>query len=120
MSDEDEETRKRATTALDNLILWDISPITLTDAEKKYRTNFINIADARNVLPDGEINDARILSETAIANIPVLVTSDTGILDADQDALALAFNDSGLLAVRVLTAYRLWKTYFKPSTKKKR
>ncbi len=52
----------------------------------------------RKILPEGEVNDARILA-TAIAEIPMLVTSDAGILEADQIALSLAFEDACLRVV---------------------
>ena len=53
----------------------------------------------RRILPAGEVNDARILADTAIAHIPMIVTSDKGLLEADQIALSLAFEDAGLPVV---------------------
>ncbi len=90
---------ERASAALDSLREWRITPIILTDVERAYRKNFMAIMEDRRILPPNEINDVRILAETAIAEIAMLVTSDSGILDADQSALSLAFEDSGLRVV---------------------
>jgi hypothetical protein len=117
--DEDEETKARAALTLVSLVLWDVAPIHLTDVEKSHRTNFMNFVEDREVLPRGETNDARILAETAIANIPMLVTSDTDILDADPVELGRAFDDAGLLSVRVASPRALWRAYSKPAQKRK-
>ena len=93
------EQRERAGIALDHLILWGLTPIILTDVEKRYRKNFMGFVEDRRILPAGEVSDARILADTAIAQIPMLVTSDAGILHADQIALSLAFEDAGLPVV---------------------
>jgi hypothetical protein len=112
--DDDKTMRERATTALENLILWDISPVHLTDVEKKYRENFMNFVAERGVLPAGEVNDARILADTAISNIPLLVTSDAGILDADEKELDRAFDDAGLIRVKVARPKGLLKVFSRP------
>lgn len=41
-----------------------------------------------------EFHDAVLLGETALAGIPLLVTSDKHLLNADAEALALAFQDA--------------------------
>ncbi|MBI2925229.1 MAG: hypothetical protein HYY24_05940 [Verrucomicrobia bacterium] len=48
------------------------------------------------LVPEEEWNDGRILGETSLAAIPLLVTSDKHLLDIDEDALVLAFNDADL------------------------
>jgi len=111
---EDERKKVLATTALDSLILWDISPVHLTDVEKKYRDNFVNFVAERRVLPAGEINDARILADTAISNIPLLVTSDAGIIEADEKELDRAFDDAGLIRVKVARPKGLLKVFSRP------
>ena len=105
-----EEQRERSATALDHLVRWRITPIVLTDAEKRYRKNFMGFVEDRQILPKGEVNDARILADTAIAQIPMLVTSDRGILDADQIALSLAFEDAGLPVVHPVHPARLTRS----------
>lgn len=104
------EQRERAGTALDHLIEWGITPIILTDVQKRYRKNFMGFVEHRGILPKGEINDARILADTAIAEIPMLVTSDAGILEADQIALSLAFEDAGLPVVHPVHPARLTRS----------
>ena len=67
----------------------------------------MGFVEHRGILPNGEVNDARILADTAIAEIPMLVTSDVGILEADQIALSLAFEDAGLSVVHPVHPARL-------------
>jgi predicted nucleic acid-binding protein len=92
------DEQEAATTSLNSMLnAWDIKPIDPTDLELDYRKNFVAIVAERNVLPPGEVNDARILAETAIASISMLVTSDQHILSAGSDPeLWAAFSDAGL------------------------
>jgi hypothetical protein len=53
------------------------------DIAWKLATNLLS----RRLLPEAELNDARIVSETSVAGIPLVVTSDHHLLDVDQDAL---------------------------------
>jgi len=66
--------------------------------------------DHRGILPTGEINDARILADTAIAEIPMLVTIDNDILQAGQIALSLPFEDAGLPLVHPFHPARLTRS----------
>ena len=109
-----DEQRNRASAALDSLLDWGITPIILTEVEKTYRQNFMSFVEERGILPAKEVNDARILAETSIANIPVFVTSDRGILDADKFALARAFENAGLSVVSPAHPARLAKAVKKP------
>lgn len=108
-----DEQRDRASVTLDHLLGWGITPIILTEAEKTYRKNFMSIVEERRILPAKEVNDARILADTGIAQIPILVTSDGGILDADPFALSLAFEDAGLCVVRPAHPAKLARLYKK-------
>ena len=56
----------------------------------------------QHLLPEDEFNDGLILAETSLAGIPMLVTSDKHLLDIDEDALRLAFNEADLLPVSPL------------------
>jgi hypothetical protein len=60
----------------------------------------------------------RLSLDTNYSNIPLLVTSDSDILEADQTALALAFEDAGLSPVRVATPRALWRIYAKTARKR--
>ena len=51
--------------------------------------------------------DALILAETSVAEIPLLVTSDKHLLDIDEDALVLLFNEADLPPVRIAHPRRL-------------
>lgn len=102
-----DEEQELATTALKSLRGWGITPVVLTDIQKTYKTNFINIAQEMKVLPPKELNDLHILAETSIAEIPALVTSDGPLLDADLADLHQAFNDAGLPFVSVVHPQRM-------------
>lgn len=78
---------------------WGLTPIVLKDVEKSWKKNFIAIAQDAQLLPAREINDLHILAETAIANIPALVTSDAALLDVDLVGLQIACQDAGLANV---------------------
>jgi hypothetical protein len=67
-------TRPRRQLALDANLLFDLS-----------------------LLPPDEFNDGLILAETALAEIPILVTSDKHLLDIDETALRLTFDEADLL-----------------------
>jgi len=53
------------------------------------------------LLPEGEFNDGLILAETALAEIPVLVTSDADLLDIEEAALRVQFEEADLMPVQV-------------------
>ena len=67
----------------------------------------MGVVEDRQILPKGQVNYARILADTATAQIPTLVTSDRRILDADQIALRLAFEDAGPPVVHPVHLARL-------------
>ena len=54
---------------------------------------------AASLIPETEQNDGKVLAQTSLARIPLLVTSDKHLLDVDEEALLLAFNDADLLPV---------------------
>ena len=101
--------KELAITTLKCLTEWKITPIILSDVEQAYRKNFMSLVEQRSILPDGEINDSRILAETSIGGVQVPVTSDSGILGADQAELSLAFDDAGLAVVAPAHPARLHK-----------
>ena len=61
------------------------------------------------LLPEGEFNDGLILAETAIAKIPVLVTSDADLLDIDAVSLLVQFETADLPMVQICHPRRLLK-----------
>jgi hypothetical protein len=62
-----------------------------------------------SLIPETEQNDGKILAQTSLAKIPLLVTSDKHLLDVDEYALLLAFNDADLLPVHPSHPKRLLK-----------
>jgi predicted nucleic acid-binding protein len=86
---------------------WNIEPIDPSDVELDYRKNFVSIATDRGILPSGQINDARIIAETAIAGIGWLMTSDNGILRASQSELDRALDDAGLSRVTAVSPRKM-------------
>ena len=55
----------------------------------------------------GRKDDGLILAETSLVEIPLLVTSDKHLLDIDEDALLLAFNEADLAPVHPVHPKRL-------------
>jgi len=76
-----------------SILAFDLTHLDQTIAER-FAQKLLEIG----LLPPEEHNDALILAETAVENIPLLVTSDKHLLDMDEDALALAFSTADLPA----------------------
>ena len=53
------------------------------------------------MLPEGEFHDGLILAETALAGIPVLVTSDGDLLDIEETELRVQFEVADLAPVQI-------------------
>jgi hypothetical protein len=68
----------------------------------------VRLADA-GLIPETEQNDGKILAQTSLADIPLLVTSDKHLLDLDEDALLLAFQHADLFPVHPSHPKRLLK-----------
>jgi len=90
--------RKLARVALAKILEWDVIPSHLSAVEMAIAERLANRFLELKLLPEYECNDALILAETSLANVPLLVTSDKHFLDMDEDALALAFSDADLPA----------------------
>jgi len=65
----------------------------------------------KRLIPEGEFNDGLILAETSLADIPLLVTSDKHLLNIDEDALLLAFNEAELAPVHPVHPKRLLRVF---------
>lgn len=93
---------KFAFEALANMRQWQIFPYDL-----KSVGHGITEVDARKLIssgliPEDEFNDGLILIETALACIPILVTSDKHLLGINPASLVKALGDFDLPAVTVL------------------
>lgn len=65
----------------------------------------------------GELNDGCILAEVALAEIPLLVTSDKHLLSIEQDDLNAAFYSKDLAYVTVMSPKKILRSYA-PSDKR--
>ena len=102
-----EAERELARTALLNLKQWGIRPFDLDSAEEAVSEQFVRRLLRQRLLPEDEFNDGLILAETSLAEVPLLVTSDKHLLDIDEDALLLAFNEADLAPVHPVHPKRL-------------
>ncbi len=66
----------------------------------------MRLIDSR-LIPETEQNDGKILAQTSLMEILLLVTSDKHLLDVDEDALWLAFNEADLPPVHPAHPKRL-------------
>jgi hypothetical protein len=102
-----EAERKLARTALTQLKQWGVRPFDLDSAADAVCERFVRGLLQQRLIPEDEFNDGLILAETSLAEIPLLVTSDKHLLNIDEDALLLAFNDADLQPVHPVHPKRL-------------
>lgn len=95
--------------ALRELRAWKCQPFSLSDTKLAIAEQFRRRLSELQLIPDEEWDDGLILAETSLGNIPLLVTSDAHLLDIDEDALLLAFNEADLLPVHPVHPKRLLK-----------
>ena len=98
-----------ANVALKKLRIWNCQPLTLSSTQLAIAWRFAARLIESSLIPETESNDGKILAQTSLAKIPLLVTSDKHLLDIDDDALLLAFNEADLLPVRSSHPRRLLK-----------
>ncbi len=95
----DAPQRGLASVALEKIGAWKCRPFELSSAQLAIAMRFAARLMDASLIPETEQNDGKILAQTSLAQIPLLVTSDKHLLDIDEDALLLAFNDADLLPV---------------------
>ena len=95
--------------ALQELRSWNLSPFDLKSVGHGITKQFSEKLLRIGLLPEGEFNDGLILAETALANIPALVTSDADLLDIDESKLAVEFEAADLPPVLICHPKRLLK-----------
>ncbi|HEX4139856.1 MAG TPA: type II toxin-antitoxin system VapC family toxin [Candidatus Methylacidiphilales bacterium] len=94
LSDASDKRRQKLSELAQEQMLtrWNVVPLPepfrAEDAE-----NFGLMLRTRGLLPMQERNDGLILAECSLEGIGLLVSSDRHLLDMDQEALAVAFND---------------------------
>src|SRR5271167_2714908 len=87
-----------------------VSPLTLSSTQLAIALRFAARLMDSSLIPETEQNDGKILGQTSLAKIPLLVTSDKHLLDVDEDALLLAFSEANLVPVHPSHPKRLLKT----------
>ncbi len=91
----------QARKALGEIRAWNLSPFDLKSVGHGITEQFANRLLRLGLLPEGEFNDGLILAETALAGIPVLVTSDADLLDVDAIRLMVQFEAADLPLVQI-------------------
>jgi len=91
-----EPEKSLANQAVANAARWGVLAFNLTPLDQTIAERFAQKLLETGLLPEEECNDALILAESAVENIPLLVTSDKHLLDMDEDALAWAFSGADL------------------------
>jgi predicted nucleic acid-binding protein len=101
--------RERALAAktLLNVESWVIRSFGLSSIQEALAERFAQRLLDLGLLPPEEANDASILAEASVADIPLLVTSDKHLLNIDDESLLLAFNDADLTPVNPAHPKRL-------------
>jgi predicted nucleic acid-binding protein len=95
--------------ALQQMKSWRIVPWDLISAGHAITSEFSGKLIRKGYLPEGEFNDGFILAETALCEIPVLVTNDGHLANIDPAQLKLQFEDSDLAPVSVFRPGRLYE-----------
>jgi predicted nucleic acid-binding protein len=104
---EDAPQREIASVALEKIGVWKCQPFTLSYTQLAIAVRFATRLMDSALIPETEQNDGKILAQTSLAGIPMLVTSDKHLLDIDEDALLLAFNEADLSPVHSAHPKRL-------------
>jgi hypothetical protein len=95
--------------ALYRLRHWNCQPFALSDTKLAIADRFAYRLSELRLIPEEEQNDGRILGETSLAGIPLLVTSDRRLLDLEEEELLLAFHGADLSPVNAAHPKRLLK-----------
>jgi len=98
-----------ADTALESLAAWECQPFMLSPTKLAIAHHFAERLLDLRLIPETERNDGKILAQTSLMQIPLLVTSDKHLLDIDEEALVLAFNEADLSPVHAAHPRRLLK-----------
>ena len=96
-----------ARVALEKMCKWKCQPFALSSTQLAIAIRFATRLMDASLIPETEQNDGKILAQTSQAGIPLLVTSDKHLLNIDEDALLLAFNEADLAPVHPVHPMRL-------------
>lgn len=95
------KAQKHAQTALKNIRRWQLIPYDLKAVGHGITEVNAQKLMASGILPDGENNDGFIVVETALAEIPNLVTSDIHLLGINPAKLVQKLNEFDLPPVAI-------------------
>jgi predicted nucleic acid-binding protein len=87
--------------ALQQMRAWGLTPFDLKSVGHGITEQFSKRLLRLGLLPEGEFNDGLILAETALAGIPVLVTSDADLLEIEDVPLRVHFESADLPPVQI-------------------
>jgi hypothetical protein len=96
-----------ANVALENLLSWKCAPFALSATKLSIANRFAERLLDPGLIPEGERNDGKILAQTALVQIPMIVTSDAHLLNIVEEALLLALNEADLSPVHPVHPRRL-------------
>ena len=99
--------RDIANIALEKIGAWKCQPFALSSTQMAVAVRFAARLMESALIPETEQNDGKIIAQASLAEIPLLVTSDKHLLDVDEEALLLAFNDADLSPVHAAHPRRL-------------
>jgi hypothetical protein len=98
-----------ADTALEKLRDWKCAPFALSATKLAIAYRFAERLLDLRLIPETERYDGKILAQTSLVQIPMLVTSDTHLLNIDEETLLLALNEADLSPVHPVHPKRLLK-----------
>ena len=105
--------------ALKNLTRWGIDLLELKShlqpVAKTIGRGFAQRLILAGFLPPTEINDGIVLAETALAEIPVLVTRDAHLLNIEDVNLLVCLQAADLAPVKPVHPRLLWQALFSGS-----
>jgi len=101
----------RALRALQKMRSWGIQPFNLKPVGHGITAAFCNRLHLRGLLPVDEANDGFILAETALAEIPILISRDADLLDIEAQELVAELQASDLAPVHVMHPRTVLKAY---------
>ena len=96
-----------ASLSLARIGTWDIQAFPLTTLQSDLTRKFASAIIGQGLLPESEINDAFILAETAVAEIPLIVSSDNHLLNIEHETLRAICVEADLVPVFPVSPRRL-------------
>lgn len=102
-----EKNQRLAQMASNELATWSLTPFDLPEVHHAVAETFARRLQNLQLIPEEEFHDGLILGETALARIPILVTSDKHLLNIEEGDLLSALKGADLCPVRTVHPKRL-------------